>query len=288
MNTTFVTAIYSQLSDGSVGRWDRYSCSLKSLMKCEANFVVFISPDDLDRFNEFVEVESLDRNRLWTIVRPIESCIWHDKFTLLKSRYDSAGRSMDLVHSKIDWLSEIASENPFNDDYIFWIDAGLSFTGMFPNRYLTNVDHGARFHRYTDLTVFSSEWVGRLKEKCNQKLYTIALTPKNFLWAQPLPRKFYLNDYASWHIIGGLFGGHRENIPTFRYLYHSTVLLVLQEYIDNDLDRKLPVEELILNVVVANNPEIFSLETFDTWYHEDHESTFDEYKNGKPFYTLFI
>jgi len=296
--TTFVTAIYTQLEDGSIGRWDRYAYSLKNLVNStQANFLVFTSPEEASRLTDFVSANQMDRHRVFIVARDLNRNRWHEAFVQLKTMYPHGQRSMDLIHSKVGWLYEAATINPFGTGgSVFWIDAGLSFNGLFPDRFrrrpFETYPNGI-FERYTDLDVFTPEWAEQLGVGLDGKLLTLGLSVKNHLWTQPLDPSFYTVEgsrrYRQYHVIGGLFGGSdRQQINWL----HTTYEKLLDDVVLAYQKRKtylttLPVEELLLTTLTANHPERFDLRLFDTWYHEDHGDSFNPLKNGKPFYKLF-
>lgn len=297
MSTTFVTAIYSRLEDGSVGRWDRYAYSLKNLVQStDAQFVVFTSPEEVDQLKTFIAREKMNYQRVFIVARDLSKNRWHDRFCRLKELYPHNQRSMDLVHNKVAWLYEAATIEPLGRwSNVFWIDAGLSFSGLFPERFRRKPfdAYPPVFERYTDLDVFTPTWAKSLGVGLNGKLLTLGLSVKNHLWTQPLDLKFYneigVTMYRRYHVIGGLFGA--ANLEQVKWLY-SEYDKMLNEVLDLYEKREtylstLPVEELLLTALVANNPDRFDLRMFDTWYHEDHGDSFNSLKNGKPFYKLF-
>lgn len=297
MSTTFATAIYGRLSDGSVGRWDRYTYSLKNLVQStNAQFAVFTSPGEVDQLKAFIAAEKMDAHRIIIIPRDLTENPWHKRFEALKPFYPHNQRSMDLVHSKVPWLYEVAAMEPFGHwSSIFWIDAGLSFSGLFPDKFRRKPfdAYPPSFERYTDLDVFTPEWAASLGTGLGDKLLTFGMSVKNHLWTQPLDVPFYngdgAKDYRKYHVIAGLFGGYsHDQIGWLRGSYEKMVDDVLTAYESRTINlTTLPVEELLLTTLVANNPDRFHLRLFDTWYHEDHGDSFDTLKNGKPFYKLF-
>ena len=297
MKPTFVTAIYSRLTDGSIGRWDRYVYSFKNLVNStQANFVVFTSPDEVDPLTEFIIAQKMDRHRIFIVSRNVSHTRWHDAFEKLKTDYPHGQRSMDLVHSKVGWLYEAATINPFGAaGPIFWIDAGLSFSGLFPDRFRRRPfeSYPPSFERYTDLDVFTPEWAEKLGKGLDGKLLAVGISVKNHLWAQPLDLSFYTvegaRQHRQYHVIGGLFGSAEgEQIKWLHESYTKLLDDVVSVYQKRETYlTTLPVEELLLTTLTANHPERFDLRLFDTWYHEDHGDSFNPLKNGKPFYKLF-
>jgi len=283
---TFVTCIYSNLKDGSPTRRDRYYTSLSNMLLMEVPFVVYCAPDEENDIRNHIK-----NNKLATIVPyDLNQVSTHNDWNILRENFNHNNRCMELVHNKIRWIIE--SKKIVDSKRYYWIDAGLSFFGLFPHRFIRNKNH-AGFEKYTDISVFDKNFVSRLLNKHSDDLiYNIAMRSTIMLWSNPLPEKLYDRNHDArkrFHIIAGIFGGTYEKISWLHNQYESKLLEVMNSYKSGSSDRSdLPVEELILNILVVNDMDKFYLDYFDTWYHEDHESCFDMYKKGTAFYKLFI
>ena len=81
------------------------------------------------------------------------------------------------------------------------------------------------------------------------------------------------------HIVGGLFGGRREEV---RALY-SEYDALLAEMLGADL---LGTEENILTILYHRHRERFTAHTFSIWYHEDTDFI-QPSADDVPFYRAF-
>ena len=288
MSTTFITSIYTKLTDGSIGRWERYTLSLKSIAKCGAYFVVYTSPEEYDELKSFIQYNVPSPEKIDIRPEPISNSKWNNVFSKLYSLgYRSGQRSMNLVHSKMEWLSKVAAENPFSTTHFFFFFFCQSVEGLFPKWFLRDDQH-TTFEKYTDYSVFNPDWLSRLETESSEKMWMIAMTDQVMLWNAPLDRKFYNENaqYGRFHVIGGLFGSSSSECLSW---FESECSMLLNAVLaDYPMDRFLPVEELIYTAVVENHQDKIKLNMFDTWYHEDHEPCFDTYKRGKSFHQLFL
>lgn len=282
---TFVTCIYSNLKDGSASRRDRYYTSLKNMLLMEVPFIVYCDPYEIEDIRTHI-----NNNKFATLIPyNLDQTSRHNDWELLRTKFTHNNRCMELVHNKVKWLAD--SRNVIQSKRYYWIDAGLSFFSLFPHRFIRNKNH-AGFEKYTDISVFDKNFVNTLLNKNDDSLiYTVAQTSKVHLWNQPLPENLYNNNLqlrGTFHVIGGVFGGTYENIEWFNSKYEAKLDEVINAYKTNSIGMgHLPVEELVLNILVLNNMERFYIDYFDTWYHEDHEASFDVFKKGVPFYKLY-
>lgn len=283
---TFVTCIYSNLKDGSPSRRDRYYTSLNNMLLMEVPFVVYCDPSEEHDIRSHIK-----NNSLATIVPySLDQVRTNKDWEFLRQTFNHNNRCMELIHNKVKWISD--SKNIINSKRYYWIDAGLSFFSLFPKRFIRNENHPG-FEKYTDISVFNKDFINRLINKHSDELiYSVAMRSTISLWGNPLPESLYNKNIAmrkKFHIIAGIFGGTSKNIEWLSEQYDEKLNEVIDLYKKGSVDRNdLPVEELILNILVLNNIEKFYLDYFDTWYHEDHDSSFDSYKRGISFYKLFL
>lgn len=283
---TFVTCIYSNLKDGSPSRRDRYYTSLSNMLLMGVPFVVYCAPEEEHDIRSHI-----NNNKLATIIPyDLSQTKRHNDWNILREKFEHNNRCMELVHNKVQWL--IDSKKVIESKRYYWIDAGLSFFSLFPKRFIRNENH-IGFEKYTDISVFNRDLVDRIINKhSDDLLYNVAMRSTVVLWCNPLSEKLYNNNLElrkKFHIIAGIFGGTYKNIEWLHSEYEKKLDAVIECYKSGDTDRQdLPVEELILNILVVDNIEKFYLDYFDTWYHEDHDASFDMHKKGISFYKLFI
>jgi hypothetical protein len=130
-------------------------------------------------------------------------------------------RCIEIQYMKFIWfLSEDMSY-----DYYFWIDAGLSHCGLIPNKYLAKT--GIHNSQYYESPLFNNDFLRNLVKNTEDKFTIIGKENDRNYWSGTVDPKWYVNYDRSIHIIGGMFGGHRDkwdNIVTTFENYVQSVL----------------------------------------------------------------
>ena len=160
MKTKFITCIYSNLAGTEFGgrhaRGGHYRWSLLSLLKItDADFLCYTSDEEISGLEDFFYVQhNVSREKLKFEIFDISKTKF---FSLINEVKDVEGvrrgdRCMEIQYSKFHWWwNEDKSY-----DYYFWIDAGLSHTGLIPNKYLVGT-HPER--RYYESTLFNNDFL---------------------------------------------------------------------------------------------------------------------------------
>ena len=86
------------------------------------------------------------------------------------------------------------------DEYTWWIDAGLVCDHLFPSKYVSKLEDAKN--------VFSDDFFTNLKNRVNDKIYFICGDRNNF-YAHGKPDRQYFdsNFQERYHPIAGFFGG---------------------------------------------------------------------------------
>ena len=160
MKTKFITCIYCDLNGtdlgGRPGRNGHYRWSLLSLLKItDADFLCYTSNREIEGLkNFFYDTHNISSDKLKFEVFDIS---YTKFFNLINEFKDVEGvrrgdRCMEIQYSKFHWWwNEDKSY-----DYYYWIDAGLSHTGLIPNKYLVGT-HPER--RYYESTLFNNDFL---------------------------------------------------------------------------------------------------------------------------------
>ena len=82
-------------------------------------------------------------------------------------------------------------------------------------------------------------------------------------WSGTVNPKHFLNYDASYHIIGGLFGGKKEIWNNILELFKKYVIQVTED------DKFLYHEEDIMTLMYRNHEDLFNIFKFDVWWHEN-------------------
>jgi hypothetical protein len=292
MTKYIVTAIYDNIHGtdlgGRQGRGYHYRHSLKTLCDniSDAYFIIYTDASIVDDITSFLKEHFINHNyEIRTY--DLRKSDYSDKINKTKCIEEAkkSDRCIELQYSKITWLKTLA-DTCNDDDYIYWFDAGLSYTGLIPNKYLLmdGSYNGENFYS----TIFNNTLLNNLIKFTKDKLFIIRKENMNNFWSHGLPDKYFLkgkvNDY---HVIGGIFGGRKYAVK----LLHERFDALANSILDNE--NILYSEEHILTGVYVNHPWGFATKDFDIWWHEDNIKTVMEedraktvLKENKSFYKI--
>lgn len=286
MKIKIVTAIFSNLYGTKFGgrpsRHNHYKMSLLSLLKMsDADFVCYTSPEELEELEQFFHIEcEIPKDKLKLISFNLEE----NNFKELINKYKNLefqktnDRCYELQYMKFIW--SLPPEND-NYDYIYWIDAGLSHSGLIPPKHR---NHDNAYRSYFESDLFNNKMLSNLIKFTEDKFVLIGKENQRNYWSRPVDPKHYENFDSSIHIIGGLFGGKSELWASYVDLFTKNVHLVLEE------EKRLYDEENIMTLIFWNNQSKFKLLHFDTWWHEDEKllgvDMIEHTKMNKSFYKI--
>lgn len=285
MSTKFITAIYSDLNGTELGgrpnRGSHYRYSLLSLLKMtNADFVCYTSDREIDSLrNFFYEQYKISDSQLKFVVFDINECKYKELINLRKNvdEIKRGDRCIEIQYSKFAWWwNEDKSY-----DYYYWIDAGLSHCGLIPLKYLTEKDHAMR--RFYESTLFQNDFLKNLLLDTGDKFLILGKENDRNYWSGTVDQKWYKEYDRSIHIIGGLFGGHRDKWDNIVTLFENYT----QSILTNDVG--LPHEEQIMTLMYVNHKELFERKHFDIWWCRDNapQGTSDElFQRNKSFYKI--
>jgi hypothetical protein len=264
MRTKFITSIYSDLFGTKFGgrpsRKDHYRYSLLSLLKMtDADFVCYTSEREINQLEEFFYNEyEISKTQLSFIVYDLDETKKTDLIYKYKNLDDvlKSDRCIDIQYCKFEWLSDNLDNNY---DYYFWLDAGLSHSGLVPVKYLSNQG----YRGYFESTLFNNTFLKNLITFTNDKIFLIGKENSRNYWSGTVNPKHFKNHNSSYHIIGGLFGGKLEQVKEYTNLFDENLNVITEH------DGRLYHEEDIMTVVWRNNEEKFNAQFFDTWWHEN-------------------
>jgi FkbM family methyltransferase len=265
--TTFVTAAYDLSPDDALGGRERglrfYLASLRSLAKMRAPFVIYTWPRTVDEVRAVARDEGLP----WEVVGfDLAQAPRYDAIQAIRLRKDYPSQPWrDRCHvlclAKVPWLAAQARMNPFGSDRFYWVDAGLSYPGLFPHRFLDVRD---RF----ECSLIGPETVTALNARPEMRLFGIRHALSRFGLLHNVPVSV-LDDLEGQgrgrmhtHVVGGLFGGPRAALGAFADEYDEVLAALLA-------GDHLGTEENVLSVLYHRRPERYAIELFTTWYHED-------------------
>lgn len=285
MSVKFITAIYSNLSGTEFGgrqsRGGHYRYSLLSLLKItDADFLCYTSESELDSLIEFFyEEHSVSKDKLKFEVFDIGQTKYKDLIGLYKDVEATKGsdRCVEIQYSKFHWWwNEDKSY-----DYYYWIDAGLSHCGLIPNMYLTGSTHPQQ--QYYESCMFNNNFLKNLVEFTSDKFFLMMKENSRNYWSGTVNPKWYKEYCLEYHIIGGLFGGHRDKWDNIVNIFESYLKDIIVE------DKTIPMEENIMTLMYYNHMDLFKTKYFDTWWCKDNGPgglSDDYFKINKSFYKI--
>ena len=282
MRVKIITCIYSDLSSLNMGgrshRKDHYRFSLLSLMKMSnADFLCYTSEREIeDLKNFFYILHNVSEEKLKFEVYDLTNSDYADVLNPMKgpSSESVSDRSYEIQYSKFSWYNK---EDKFYD-YYFWFDAGLSHTGLIPDKYLS----GKGYQVYFESSLFNDNFLNNLLNYCEDKFVIVAKENSRNYWEGTVDNQYYNVYDNSVHIIGGFFGGKKELwdkvVPTF----DQYVRLILP------IQKKFFYEEHFMSLMYQNHKEWFKTLNFDIWWHEDNfkEGSKEFFDKNKSFYKI--
>jgi hypothetical protein len=282
MRVKIITCIYSDLSSLNMGgrshRKDHYRFSLLSLMKMSnADFLCYTSEREIeDLKNFFYILHNVSEEKLKFEVYDLTNSDYADVLNPMKepSIASVSDRSYEIQYSKFSWYNK----EDKSYDYYFWFDAGLSHTGLIPDKYLS----GKGYQVYFESSLFNDNFLNNLLNYCEDKFVIVAKENSRNYWEGTVDNQYYNLYDNSVHIIGGFFGGKKELwekvVPTF----DQYVRLILPA------QKRFFYEEHFMSLMYQNHKEWFKPLNFDIWWHEDNfkEGTKEFFEQNKSFYKI--
>jgi hypothetical protein len=287
MKVKFITCIYNNLYGTEYGgrpsREHHYKLSVLSLLKItDASFVLYTSSKEYDEIVRYFFTEnSIDPNHLTVKKFDLTNSKYYKKIRKVKDLEKSkkSDRCYEIQYNKFYWLKDEIDDL---HTHFYWIDAGLSHTGLFPPKY--KIDHEYKHREYYDFSLFNNIFLNNLINITEDRIFILGKdnTGVNY-WSQSLPEKYYDTYDNSIHVVGGLFGGSKNNVSLYVDYFDKILLNTLNL-------NEIYYEELLMSAIYFNNKNKFIVGYFQTWwydpagpYPEGHEF----YANNKPFYKIF-
>ena len=282
MRVKIITSIYSDLYGselgGRPGRKDHYRFSLLSLLKMsQADFICYTSEREIDDLKEFFyKNHNISEDRLKFVLFELLNNEYADLIHGFKNIevIKKSDRCYEIQYSKFSWLKN----EDKSYDYYFWFDAGLSHTGLIPDRYLSAPGH--RF--YYESSLFNDKFLTNLINYSEDKFVMVAKENSRNYWEGTVDPKFYTTYNNGVHIIGGFFGGKTELWDKVIKQFDDYVRLVIPE------QKRLFYEEHFMSLIYQNHKDWFKTLDFDIWWHEDNfkEGSKEFFEQNKSFYKI--
>jgi hypothetical protein len=284
MKIKFITSIYSDLHGTEFGgrpnRGSHYRYSLLSLLKMtDADFLCYTSDREIkDLKNFFYTEHNISNEQLKFEVFDIGNTKFKDIITKYKviEEVIKSDRCVEVQYSKFHWWWK----EDKSYDYYYWIDAGLSHCGLIPNKYLTEA---GPMRCYYESNLFNNTFLKNLIEDTGDKFILLGKENDRNYWSGTVDPKWYTTYDRSIHIIGGLFGGHRDK--------WDNIVNIFENYLENLLTTEKITyhEEVIMTLMYFNHKELFERKHFDIWWFKGNApaGVSDElFEHNKSFYKI--
>lgn len=273
-DTAIVSCFYTNLHGTKYGgRQDRehhYLNSIVSLLKItNADFFIYCDPLQEPMLSSFIE--PIAKTKVTIFRYNLEDFYMKTFFDEYKN-YDHAklsDRCQEIQYLKTHWMNDVDGY-----DWKFWIDAGISYSGLIPDKHLIFPDNAVNEYYNSDL--FCDDLINGMKKFADDKFLMFSIN-NHF----PVPYRKLISDVyhkeheqISHHAIAGVLGGKKRSVENFHKMFTelaSEIIIYKKEVYD---------EECIYNILLQRYPELFSEQKFETWWHEDNLLSIfkDDYK----------
>lgn len=244
-NTTIVTGLWSI---GRNGRsFDHYIEHFKNFLQIPQNLFIYV-PQELESFvwehrsreNTYVKVYELsDVKQLylpfWDKTQEIRTNPeWVNLAGWLQSSPQASLEWYNpIVQSKMFMVSDASIWNPFDSDYFFWLDAGI--TNTVPATHFTENNVLENLKDYGNPFLFLS-----YPYEADNEIHGFKYSDMNR----------YAGEDVKYVCRGGLFGGHKDQIREANATYYS----ILQQTLNQGL---MGTEESIFTIMSYAEPHIY-------------------------------
>lgn len=259
-----VTAIFSKLYStqfgGRLNRDLHYLYSIRTILKMGYETICYTSKEEYNWLSKELAAFSNLELRIYDL----SQYRFHEKIQNIKlenqQEYDKDAvwtyRCVELMWLKMDWL--ISAAHGY-DGNAYWIDAGLSHGGIIPSKFNPNYAgvEMAYEESFENIHAFNSNLGEKIEKLTGDKFFSFYCTNRQHKY----PRAFPAPQIPG-SIVAGLMGGTYEAVDLVYKAFAETINGVMDS---NDLIQ----EEMVLTWIYQNQPELFNVVPFDTWYHED-------------------
>ena len=306
MRTKLVTSYYAYHQGppiwGQMSRERWYKYSIACLCKMGTEVVCYTDEGDLG-YNQLLEVKqkfNLD-NLVIKIYRMLDNP-YQARVYNVRMKFPEVYNDPNIYHQyfrspQMYWIKYLFLEKEYEPNiYLYWIDGGLSHTGMFPPKcttYSEEADYSTyyansitgysenEYKLYCFDKAFTVESINRINEFAEDKiihLYRQHTTDNdNSLFNNKINTDI---EYEGLYPVGGFFGGNSINMLNYISAFKNTVERVLasEDFICGDQE--------IMAYLNAYNRSWFKNWRFETFCHEGWGP--EVFKDGAiPFYDFF-
>lgn len=291
MKTCIVTCYYTKLHGtnfgGRFGLDGRYRDSFMSLLKMtDADFYVFCDPTEIDFLREVASSRMENTGHVFFIPYELKDFYMKDLFERYKDLEEAkiSQRCQEIQYSKTYWMKEVIEKHSgARYDYCFWIDIGISHSGLIPDKYMIIEPH--RTYECFNNTLYTNPILKGMADFAQDKFLIFAIDNETLVGYRRVIDSY--DPEEKYHVIAGILGGKVDTVIDFhnKFVECANRIAIKDETIHD--------EEVIYNIVWQENRDFFNVKKFVTWYHEDNipgiaadEEKRDEYRQSKSFYKI--
>lgn len=293
---TLVSAIYKHNSRTLVGGRGRdvsfFISSLRNIVNLGMPLVLYTAPEEVDRTQALLL--PIFKDKIKIIPHVLEEFKYFERFMAWKEKNIDLNtyindRNETLCYTKAYWLKDAAEKNYFSTDNFFWIDSGLFHHGIFPEavggvELYTNPPDTV-YYPHNVKNIFTPTLGEKLEKRivpgkmffCSTQMQGCTSRFESFI------RKYYnpINSHLGRHLVAGIFGSDKNTVINFADTF--------DDYLNKILDNEIyTFEEHIYSSMYTVNPNMFTLDNFDTWYfYSPGERTSVLSEEANSFYKIF-
>jgi len=248
-SVTLVTSLYnlSNITRGDNRNWNDYLTWFKKTLSINSNLLIFTEPEVSPIIREVREgkntaiaetgLEGIPYFKyLETIQNILDSDFYKDRMQD-STRIECREAIYSIVqYSKFKWLSRATILNPFDTQYFFWIDAGIS-------RFLTDDDYKDEFpsqEALSQLKYLDDTILIQYNNDYYPDLINSRILPKSYFWDN---RSF---------VCGSMFGGNETAILELSSEIDTILKFTINEHCVNN-------EQIALGYLTKIREDLFSL-----------------------------
>lgn len=251
-NSTPVTLVTSLFNLSDVTRvddrkWDDYLQWFRKTLNIDCNFLIFTQSDVIDvilecrdSLNTFIIESNLKQIPYYYLKDSIQNILdsnFYKSNMQDNNRVECINSLYSIIqYSKFKWLSEASKINPFNSQYFFWVDAGIS-------RFLSEEDYKSKFpslEAIQQLNNIDDTFLVQYNEDYYKDLTNSRILPKSYFWDS---RSF---------ICGSMFGGNNQAIQEMECEIDEIMNFMIKNKCVNN-------EQIALGYLTKIREDLFSL-----------------------------
>ena len=242
--TTLVTAFFdiNREEKGDGRSINKYLEWIKKTLQINCNlfiitehkFINFMNENRPKNYNTFVKEDKLENAQYYKYRERINEILESNEYMKKISYPDRVECKLPeyniIQYSKFGWLKDAINTNPFDSEYFYWIDAGIS-------RFFLDTDISVSYPNINKMRMFDN----RLIIECRDDINSYPFNIDNFIWG------------AENLLKGTMFGGCKNIILIIDKKLEKTFTesMLKKNNVNN--------EQLGLFIVYKQNPKLFNL-----------------------------